>query len=68
MMRERISYVHGSDDTFEPDQLLLDNDTLHIRALRAAKEDRLTFGLDELPQEVCTSGPPVVGVSKGIIF
>ncbi|MCJ1337477.1 protease B nonderepressible form [Bachmanniomyces sp. S44760] len=60
-MRERISYVHGSDDTFEPDQLLLDNDTLHIRALRAAKEDRLTFGLDELPQEVCTSGPPVVG-------
>jgi hypothetical protein len=51
-MRERITFVHGANDFFKLEQLQLDNDTLHVESLKAAREDRLTFGLHELPQEV----------------
>ena len=51
-MRERITFVHGINNEFDPKQLQLDNDTLHINALKAAREDRITLGLYELPQEV----------------
>jgi len=51
-MRERITFVHGANDVFKLEQLQLDNDTLHVESLKAAREDRLTFGLHELPQEV----------------
>lgn len=51
-MRERITFVHGADDVFKPEQLQLDNDTLHVKSLKAAREDRFTFSLHELPQEV----------------
>lgn len=55
-MRERITFVHGADDHFDPTQFLLDNDTLQLSSLIAAREDRLTVSLYELPQEVAT-GP-----------
>ena len=51
-MRSRITFIHAPGDEFDPTQLRLDNDTLHVESLRAAREDRLTLGLDELPQEV----------------
>lgn len=51
-MRERITFIHGINEAFDPSQLRLDNDTLHITSLKAAREDRLTIGLYELPQEV----------------
>ena len=51
-MRERITFVHGANDVFKPEQLQLDNNTLHVKSLKAVREDRLTFGLHELPQEV----------------
>lgn len=51
-MRERITFIHGINEEFDPSQLRLNNDTLHITSLKAAREDRLTIGLYELPQEV----------------
>lgn len=51
-MRERITFIHGINEEFDPKQLRLNNDTLHITSLNAAREDRLTIGLYELPQEV----------------
>lgn len=51
-MRERITFVHGAEEAFDPEQLRLDNDTLQVKSLKAAQEDRLTFSFHELPQEV----------------
>ncbi len=52
-MRERITFVHRADEAFRPEQLRLENDVLHVEALKGAREDQLTFSLSELPQEVC---------------
>ena len=52
-MKERVTFLHGADDALDPKQLLLlQNDSLRLKSLKAAREDRLTLGLDELPQEV----------------
>ena len=51
-MRERITFVHGRHDGLDAQNLRLENNTLHIRGLKAAREDRYTFGFQELPQEV----------------
>lgn len=51
-MRRRITYVHGPGDAFDPSQLSLSSDTLSVTNLHAAKEERLTFGFSELPEEV----------------
>ena len=51
-MRERITFVHGAEDAFEPDQLIVDQKAVQVRGLKAAREDRLTFSFSELPQEV----------------
>lgn len=50
-MRERITFIHGINEEFDPSQLRLNSDTLHINSLKAAREDRLTIDLDELPQD-----------------
>lgn len=54
-MKERITFVHPTTHVFHPQQLQLHNDSLHVKSLKAARQDRLTFGLDELPQEVSHS-------------
>jgi len=51
-MKERITFVHGSEDAFNPKQLDLQKDSLQVRSLKAAREDRITLSLYELPQEV----------------
>ena len=51
-MRERITFVHGPQDPFDPTQLRVEKNGLRITALKAAREDRLTFAFQELPQEV----------------
>lgn len=51
-MRERITFIHGSEDAFNPQQLDVQKKSLQVKSLKAAREDRLTFGLYELPQEV----------------
>ncbi|MCJ1382925.1 protease B nonderepressible form [Xylographa soralifera] len=51
-MRERITFVHGAEDDFDPSQLEVHNDSLYIKSLKAAREDRITFSIEELPQEI----------------
>ena len=51
-MRERITFVHGPEDAFTPDQIQPTSDTLCLQSLKAAREDRVTASLYELPQEV----------------
>ena len=53
-MRERVTFIHDPDDAFHPNQLELQNNFLHIKALKAARQDHVTLGLYELPQEVST--------------
>ena len=54
-MRERVTFLLHPNDAFDPKQLQLQNDTLSVKALKAAREDKLTLGLYELPQEVSDS-------------
>ena len=54
-MRRRVTFLHRSGDYFDPKQLQLHKDSLVVTSLKAAREERLTFGLYELPQEVLNS-------------
>lgn len=51
-MRQRTTFVHDPNDTFDPKQLHVQSDSIHVKSLKAAREDRLTLGLYELPQKV----------------
>lgn len=51
-MKQRITYVRSHDDSFHPSQLEVHQNSMTIRCLAAAKEHRLTVGLNELPREV----------------
>jgi len=70
-MRQRTTFVHGPADSFDPKQLHVEPNAVHIESLNAAREDRLTFGLYELPQEVLIAdilaGPTITNyVSYGV--
>ena len=69
-MKRRVTFVHGADDAFDPEQLRLENDILQLQSLKAAREDQWTFSFSELPQEVCayhpsncTADPPIAMAS-----
>ena len=51
-MKERITFVYGAEDAFNPEQLQIKSDALYVKSLKAAREDRVTVSLYELPQEV----------------
>jgi len=51
-MRRRITFVHGPDEEFDPRQIHLNNGTLSIGSVKGAREDRITLGSQQLPQEV----------------
>ena len=52
-MRRRSTFVHDAALQIGPAQLQLSGRQLHIRGLEAAREERLSLGYNELPQEVC---------------
>lgn len=52
-MKQRITYIVQDADDFNPDQLEVNDVSLTLKGVKAAKEHRITFGLRELPQEVC---------------
>ena len=54
-MKERITFVHEAEDAFKPEQLRIEKETLYVKSLKAAREDRVTASLYELPQEVGVS-------------
>jgi hypothetical protein len=57
-MKQRITYVVKKPEEFTPDQLEVGEDKhgpyFALDNVVAAKEHRITLGLDELPEEVCT--------------
>ena len=51
-MHERITFLHGTDHVLDAQQIQMDNDSLRVKSLPAARQDRVRLSLDELPQEV----------------
>jgi hypothetical protein len=55
-MKQRITYVVKNPDTFTPEKLDVKKDgkkdSFSVSEVHAAKEHRITLGLDELPREV----------------
>jgi hypothetical protein len=51
-MKRRITFVQPDNAPFDKSQAELTASALSVRALDAAREDRITVGLDELPEEV----------------
>jgi len=52
-MKHRITYLVPNHDNFNPEQLAVQGDAFTLKGVDAAKEHRITFSLNELPQEVC---------------
>jgi hypothetical protein len=56
-MKQRITYVVKDPDSFSPELLEVkkdgSRDSFVLNGVQAAKEHRITLGLDELPTEVC---------------
>ncbi|GLI79425.1 protease B nonderepressible form [Penicillium ochrochloron] len=51
-MKRRVTYVQHPETPFEPHQASLSSTTVSVRDLDAAREDRITFGLEDLPEEL----------------
>ncbi|KAL2361281.1 hypothetical protein RJZ56_005819 [Blastomyces dermatitidis] len=51
-MKKRITFVHAADGEFNPEQITVKDDSLSVQSLDAARQERVTFAVDELPQEV----------------
>ncbi|KAG9234453.1 PIG-X [Amylocarpus encephaloides] len=51
-MRQRITFIQESEDSFDPKLLDVYISSIKARGIRAIREDRITFGLQELPQEL----------------
>jgi hypothetical protein len=51
-MRRRSTFVHHPTLDVDPRQLYVSGDRFVIDNLKAAREERLTFGFNELPEEV----------------
>ncbi|KKZ65200.1 hypothetical protein EMCG_08960 [[Emmonsia] crescens] len=51
-MRKRITFVHAAEGKFDPEQITVNDDSLSIQSLQAARQERATFAFHELPQEL----------------
>jgi hypothetical protein len=51
-MRQRITFVHEPQDGIDPKSIGIHTNTLSFSGLKAAREDRITFALAELPREL----------------
>lgn len=51
-MRQRITFLHKPEDAIDPKSIKVTSDSLAISGLKAAREDRITFGQKELPKEI----------------
>ncbi|KAL4935896.1 hypothetical protein BDV06DRAFT_117496 [Aspergillus oleicola] len=53
-MRQRLTYIQKPSAPYSPDQTTLTRDALHIQSIDAAREERITVGFDEVPDEVAS--------------
>lgn len=51
-MRQRITYLQDPQDAVDPKTLQITTDSISTKELKGAREERITFGFDELPQEL----------------
>lgn len=51
-MRQRTTFFHHNDDAIDPLALKVRDRSITGPKIKAAREDRFTFGLDELPREL----------------
>ncbi|KAK7728410.1 protease B nonderepressible form [Diaporthe eres] len=51
-MRQRITFLHKPEDAPDPSSLVVTDTSLTGPALSAAREDRITLALEELPEEL----------------
>ena len=51
-MKRRITFIQRIDAGFDPQQVVLTSSSLSVRDLDAAREDRFTVELDQLPEQV----------------
>lgn len=51
-MKQRITYLVEDPDSFDPEQLQVQDGSLLLKRLQGVQEHRATFSLDELPSEV----------------
>lgn len=56
-MKQRLTYVVTKPESFTPELLEVEKegskDVFGVKNVQAAKEHRITLGLNELPSEVC---------------
>jgi hypothetical protein len=51
-MRQRITYLQEPQDAIDPGTLKVTKNSISTKSITAAKEEKLTFSLEELPQEL----------------
>ncbi|PVH73546.1 PIG-X-domain-containing protein [Cadophora sp. DSE1049] len=51
-MRQRITFLQDPADSVDPSKLKITSTSISTPELIAAREERITFGFDELPQEL----------------
>ncbi|KAJ4353874.1 protease B nonderepressible form [Didymosphaeria variabile] len=51
-MKQRRTYLVEDPDTFTPEQLEVIDGSLSLKGLEAVEEHRVTFNVDELPEEI----------------
>lgn len=51
-MKRRITLIHDAEGEFDPEQANLTSSSVSIHSVDGARQERLTFGLEELPNEV----------------
>ena len=51
-MRQRITFLQEPQDSVDPKRLKVTNNAISTSGVKAAREDRITFGFEELPQEL----------------
>ncbi|CAG7931465.1 unnamed protein product [Penicillium olsonii] len=51
-MKRRITFIQRIDAGFDPQQVVLTSSSLSVRELDAAREDRFTVELDQLPEQL----------------
>ena len=51
-MRRRSTFIPSPGVDYDPSEVKVEGDHLSFAALKAAREERLTFGLNELPAEL----------------
>jgi hypothetical protein len=52
-MRQRITFIHEPQDSIDPQLITVTDDSLSIKGeVKASREEKITFGLSELPQEL----------------